>query len=78
MAELASDVRAGDQTVLLPGVYDDRGRIAPLPGHAGHSQTLALADVLLVVPPVDGAPPEGEMIEVLALHPEEDPWHPTA
>lgn len=79
LAELAADVTAGDRTVLLPGVYDDRDRIAPLPGHAGHSQgLLALADALLVVPPLDRVIPGGEMIEVLALHPEEDPWQPTA
>lgn len=68
-AELAVDVVTGDRTVLLPGGYDDRGRVAPLPGHAGHSQgLLALADVLLVVPPVDGVVAGGEMVEVLPLH----------
>ena len=75
MATLASDVVAGDRTVVLPGVYDDLRRVAPLPGHAGHSQgLLALAEVLLVVPPVERVIAGGEMIEVLALHPEEDPW----
>lgn len=69
VAGLASDVAAGDRTVLLPGGYDDRGLVAPLPGHAGHSQgLLALADVLLVVPPGGGVVAAGEAIEVLPLH----------
>ncbi|MEV5003580.1 gephyrin-like molybdotransferase Glp [Nocardioides sp. LML1-1-1.1] len=72
-AVLAAPVQAGDRTVLLPGRYDGRGRIAPLPGHVGHAQgLLARADALLVVPASDRVVPEGEEVEVLALHPEED------
>lgn len=72
-AVLAAPVEAGDRTVLLPGRYDGRGRIAPLRGHVGHAQALlARADALLVVPASDRVVPEGEEVEVLALHPEED------
>ncbi|WP_341350962.1 molybdopterin-binding protein [Nocardioides convexus] len=72
-APLARPVEAGDRTVLLPGRYDDRGRIAPLPGRVGHAQALlARADALLVVPASDRVVPEGAPVEVLALHPEED------
>lgn len=70
---LAVDVPASDRTVLLPGRYDEDGRIAPLHGHLGHSQRLlAGADALLVVPPFGKVIPAGEPIEVLALRPEED------
>lgn len=72
-AVLATPVTAGDRTVLLPGRYDGQGRIAPLPGHVGHAQgLLARADALLVVPASDRVVPDGEEVEVLALHPEED------
>lgn len=71
-APLGAAVEGGDRTVLLPGRYDEAGRIVPLPGHAGHSQgLLATADALLVVPPTGRLVPEGEPVEVLALHPEE-------
>lgn len=71
-APLAVAVEGGDRTVLLPGRYDQDGSIVPLPGHAGHSQgLLATADALLVVPPTGRLVPEGEPVEVLALHPEE-------
>lgn len=67
-APLAAAVEAGDRTVLLPGVIGDDGRIAPLPGHAGHSQRLlAAADALLVVPPTGRLVPEGTPVEVLSL-----------
>jgi molybdopterin molybdotransferase len=72
-APLATDVTATERTVLLPGTYDESGRVAPLPGHAGHSQgLLARAEALLVVPPSGRVIPAGEAIEVLALRPEED------
>ncbi|MCX6398417.1 MAG: molybdopterin molybdotransferase MoeA [Propionibacteriales bacterium] len=72
-AVLAAPVQAADRTVLLPGIHDHHGRIAPLPGHAGHSQRLlAVADALLVVPPTARLVPEGTTVEVLPLHPEED------
>jgi molybdopterin molybdotransferase len=72
-ALLAVGVTASDRTVLLPGRYDEVGRVAPLRGHVGHSQRLLLrADALLVVPPFGRVIPAGEPIEVLALRPEED------
>lgn len=72
-AVLAAPVEGADRTVLLPGIHDHHGRIAPLPGHAGHSQRLlAVADALLVVPPTARLVPEGTTVEVLPLHPEED------
>lgn len=72
-APLAVDVDGTDRTVLLPGRYDDQGRIAPLPGHAGHSQRLlAAADALIVVPSTGRVVPAGTSLEVLALHREED------
>lgn len=67
LARLGAPVRAGDRTVLLPGVFDDNGHVVPLPGHAGHSQRLlAQADVLMVVPPLGRMLDEGA-IEVLIL-----------
>lgn len=72
-AALAAPVEGADRTVLLPGLFDHEGRIAPLPGHAGHSQRLlAVADALLVVPATGKVVPEGTTVEVLPLHPEED------
>lgn len=72
-AALAESVRATDRTVLLPGRYDDAGRIAALPGHAGHSQRLlAAADALIVVPPAAKVVPDGTALEVLELDPQED------
>lgn len=72
-APLATPLEGADRTVLLPGLFDHRGRIAPLPGHAGHSQRLlAVADALLVVPPTGRLVPEDTIVEVLPLHPEED------
>ncbi|MBM7518606.1 molybdopterin molybdotransferase MoeA [Nocardioides nitrophenolicus] len=70
-APLAEPVQAGDRTVLLPAVLADAsGAVAPLPGHAGHSQRLlAAADGLLVVPPSGRLLPAGTLVEVLALHP---------
>lgn len=69
-APLAAAVRAGDRTVLLPAAFSDAsGAVAPLPGHAGHSQRLlAAADALLVVPPSGRLLPEGTFVEVLVLH----------
>ncbi|UUW91910.1 molybdopterin molybdotransferase MoeA [Pimelobacter simplex] len=73
-APLAEAVTATDRTVLLPARHVENGRIAALPGHAGHSQRLlAAADALLVVPPSARLVPEGTPVEVLALHPEEEP-----
>lgn len=73
-APLAEPVTATDRTVLLPARHVENGRIAALPGHAGHSQRLmAAADALLVVPPTARLVPEGTPVEVLALHPEEEP-----
>ncbi|MFB9767532.1 molybdopterin-binding protein, partial [Nocardioides kongjuensis] len=69
-APLATAVKAGDRTVLLPAVVEASGAVRPLPGHAGHSQRLlAAADALLVVPPSGRLVPEGTSLEVLALHP---------
>ena len=71
-APISTDVEGTDRTVLLPGRYDEAGRIAPLPGHAGHSQRLlAAADALIVVPSTGRLFPAGTSLEVLALHPEE-------
>jgi molybdopterin molybdotransferase len=65
-AELGAPVTAGDRTVVLPGRYDENGRVVPLPGHAGHSQRLlAQAELLLVVPPVRQALEAGTDVEVL-------------
>lgn len=67
LAPLGAPVRAGDRTVLLPGVFDDNDHVVPLPGHAGHSQRLlAQAEVLMVVPPLGRMLEEG-VIEVLPL-----------
>lgn len=67
LARLGAPVRAGDRTVLLPGVFDDNDHVVPLPGHAGHSQSLlARADVLIVVPPLEQVVERGA-IEVLFL-----------
>lgn len=72
-AALAAPVQAADRTVLLPATYDDAGRVAPLPGHAGHSQRLlAAAQALLVVPPSGTILSEGEIVDVLTLDPAED------
>ncbi|WP_435768442.1 molybdopterin molybdotransferase MoeA [Nocardioides sp. SYSU DS0651] len=72
-APLAAPVAGTDRTVLLPGAYDADGRVAPLPGHAGHSQRLlAEADLLLVVPPSSRLMAAGEIVEVLLLDPEEN------
>ncbi|WP_254506881.1 hypothetical protein, partial [Pseudomonas aeruginosa] len=72
-APLAEAVTATDRTVLLPARHVENGRVAALPGHAGHSQRLlAAADALLVVPPTARLVPEGTPVEVLALHPEEE------
>lgn len=73
-APLAEAVTASDRTVLLPARHVENGRVAAMPGHAGHSQRLlAAADALLVVPPTGRLVPEGTPVEVLALHPEEEP-----
>lgn len=72
-APLAVAVQATDRTVLLPARFDADGRVAALPGHAGHSQRLlAAAATLLVVPPSARLVPEGAPVEVLALHPQEE------
>lgn len=66
---LGEDVRCRpDRTTLLAGRYDDHRRAVVLPGHVGHSQRLlAAAEVVLVVPPGDGAVPAGARIGAIAL-----------
>lgn len=56
-----------DRTLVLPGRFDDVGRVTVLRGHAGHSQALlAAADALVVVPP--GEPvAAGEAVDVVRL-----------
>lgn len=67
-AVLAHEVRSDpSRTVLLPGRYDDAGRVAVLPGHAGHSQRLVVdADVLVVVPPGEAPLAAGAAVAVLS------------
>jgi molybdopterin molybdotransferase len=72
-APRAAPVQAAGRTVLLPAAYDESGRVAPMPGHAGHSQRLlAAADVLLVVPPDERMIDAGEILEVHFLEPREE------
>ncbi|MDN5746773.1 MAG: molybdopterin molybdotransferase MoeA, partial [Nocardioidaceae bacterium] len=71
-AVLATAVEGSARTVLLPAVRIDGGRVAPLHGHAGHSQRLlAAADALLVVPPTGKVVPAGTTLEILPMHLEE-------
>jgi molybdopterin molybdotransferase len=60
-----------ERTLVLPGTYDEHGRVTVLPGHAGHSQRLlAEAEVLLVVPPGERLA-AGDRVDVVRLSPEE-------
>ncbi len=59
-----------ERTLLLPGAMDEAGRVAVLPGHAGHSQRLlAAADVIMVVPSSEPLA-AGQWVDVIRLSPE--------